>query len=270
VAAPVSDIAYGKAGVSVYRTDGVRRLLGAEVRIDVLDENFLPAYTEGDNSLVVPTDTMKNLIHLSALDYEGDSLEALVAHVGRRFLAEYDHLNRIRMHARELPFARRSDVLFQRIHDDAGVAELMLDRADGIVDHRSGREGLHLIKITGSSFARFRTDEYTTLPQMVDRPLFVHLDCWWRHADVAAPVASEDVRDLLVATFDDFNSKSIQHLVHEMGQRALARFPGIAEISFAAENRLWDTAQVSEGDERVKVYTDPRPPFGVIALTLRR
>jgi len=55
-----------------------------------------------------------------------------------------------------------------------------------------------------------------------------------------------------------------------MGQRALARFPGIAEISFAAENRLWDTAQVSEGDERVKVYTDPRPPFGVIALTLRR
>ena len=48
------------------------------------------------------------------------------------------------------------------------------------------------------------------------------------------------------------------------------RFPQLAEISFEAENRLWDTAQVSEEDGRVRVYTDPRPPFGVISLTLAR
>jgi urate oxidase / 2-oxo-4-hydroxy-4-carboxy-5-ureidoimidazoline decarboxylase len=266
----MTEIRYGKAGVSVYRTDGVSRLLGAEVRIDVYGDNFLPAYTEGDNSLVVPTDTMKNLIHLAALDYEGDSLEGLVEHVGRRFLATYDHLERITLHARELPFARRSDVLFQRLHDDAGIAELTLGRRDGVLGHRSGREGLHLIKITGSSFARFRSDEFTTLPEMVDRPLFVRLDCWWRHDDPARPVVSEAVRDLLVATFDDFNSRSIQHLVHEMGTRALTRFPELAEIELRAENRLWDTAQVSAADDRVKVYTDPRPPYGEIALTLRR
>jgi len=266
----VTTIRYGKAAVSLYRTDGVSRLLGAEVSVDVYGENFLPAYTEGNNSMVVPTDTMKNVVHLAALDYEGDTLEGLVDHVARRFLDSYEHLERIRLHARELPFARRSEVLFQRLRDDAGVAEVTLDRHEGMVDHRSGREGLNLIKITGSSFARFRSDEFTTLPEMVDRPLFVHLDCWWRHADASTPAASEAVRDLLVATFDDFNSKSIQHLVYEMGQRALSRFDGLTEIEFLAENRLWDTAQVSEADDRVKVYTDPRPPYGEIALTLRR
>jgi hypothetical protein len=56
----------------------------------------------------------------------------------------------------------------------------------------------------------------------------------------------------------------------EMGLRALAAFPELAEISFTGENRLWDTAQVWGPDERVRVYTDPRPPYGQIELTLGR
>ena len=71
-------------------------------------------------------------------------------------------------------------------------------------------------------------------------------------------------------TFHRFVSQSIQHLVHEMGQRVLERFPQLTEVSFEAQNRLWDTAAVSELDGRVKVYCDPRPPFGRIGLTLRR
>ncbi|MBI4277817.1 MAG: hypothetical protein HY660_05120 [Armatimonadetes bacterium] len=42
------------------------------------------------------------------------------------------------------------------------------------------------------------------------------------------------------------------------------------EVSFEAENHPWDTARVSDADPLVKVYTDPRPPYGVIGLTLRR
>ena len=51
------------------------------------------------------------------------------------------------------------------------------------------------------------------------------------------------------------------------------RSPGtvrMAKVSFAGQNRLWDTAQVYGPDERVRVYTDPRPPYGRILLTLRR
>ena len=262
-------IHYGKAEIGVYRTNGVSSLFAAEVTLDVYGENFMPAYTEGDNSLVVATDTMKNFVHANALDYEGESLEGLLDLLGERFLDTYDHVERIRLEAREIPFERHSDVLFQRRYGDAGVAELELAR-DGMVDRRSGREGVHLIKISGSSFTRFARDDYTTLPETVDRPLFVYLDVHWRYLDEAGPVSSADVRDSLAETFDDFNSKSIQHLVHEMGRRLLDRFPAIAELSFEAQNRLWDTAQVADADERVKVYTDPRPPYGMIGLTLRR
>ena len=104
---------YGKEAVSVYRTDGVRSLFAAEVGMTLRGESFLSSYTEGDNTLVVATDSMKNFIHATALDYEGSSLEGFLELVARRFLDTYDHVERIELHAREVPFARRGEQAFQ-------------------------------------------------------------------------------------------------------------------------------------------------------------
>jgi urate oxidase len=261
-------ISYGKEAISVYRTDGARSLVGAEVSIEIFGENLMPAYTDGDNSLVVATDTMKNFVLASSRDYEGD-LEGLLAFLGQRFLETYGHFERIRVRGRELPFARESDLVYRRLYDDHGVAEVTLD-AGGILDHRSGREAIHLVKIAGSSFAGFPRDEYTTLPEARDRPLFVHVDVHWRHADFERRVPSELVRESVVRTFDAFVSQSIQHLVHEMGSRALEDFAEIREVSFEAENRLWDSGFATRDGARQDVYTDPRPPFGRITLVLGR
>ena len=174
-----------------------------------------------------------------------------------------------------------SSVLFSQQPGDYGSAMLEVVRDDDdarIVDHLGGREQLHLIKVTGSAFADFVRDQYTTLPSVRDRPLYVYVDVFWRYADAAdavAPdhvryVAAEQVRDLVATVFHEFVSMSIQHLLHEMGQRLLARFPQLAEVAFDGQNRLWDTVVVSEADERVKSYCDPRPPYGSIHLKLRR
>lgn len=260
---------YGKQAVSVYRTDGVRTLFAAEIGMTARGEAFVPSYTRGDNTDVVATDSMKNFVHVTALDYDGESLEDFLDLLARRFLHTYEQVERIETTARELPFARRSEQSFQRVVGDRAVAELALAR-DGTVEHRSGREGIRLIKLTGSSFEGFVRDEYTTLAESRDRPLYIHLDAHWRHRDVARRASGEDLRDSIAATFADFDSASIQELVHEMGVRLLDGFDELEEVSFLAENRLWDTAQVLGADERVRVYTDPRPPFGQIELTLRR
>ncbi len=83
-------------------------------------------------------------------------------------------------------------------------------------------------------------------------------------------IPAEQVRDLVQVVFHEFVSMSIQHLMHEMGQRVLARFPQLAVVSFEGQNRLWDTAAVSDDDRKVIVYCDPRPPYGSIGLTLTR
>jgi urate oxidase len=259
-------IHYGKDAVSIYRADEACNLFAAEVELVAHGGVFLSSYTEGDNSQVVATDSMKNFIHSCALDFEGSSLEEFLALVGHCFLERYEHVERVTLEGRELTFERRGGVLYQRTHGDRGVAWLDVGR-DGIRDHRSGRQRLHLVKLRGCAFTGFVRDEYTTLPEAEDRPLFIHLDVRWRHTDFEKRVPSEAVRDVLAATFDDFVSESIQHLVHEMGVRLLERFEDIELVEFDAQNRLWDKALEGNG---ATVYTDARPPFGVIHLALKR
>ena len=130
-------------------------------------------------------------------------------------------------------------------------------------------------KTTGSSFAAFARDDYTTLPELIDRPLTIHLDAYWRYADLRDGVAEgvgflgpRAVRDEIERTFHEFNSRSIQHLVHEMGTRLLAAHPHLAEVEFVAENHTPD--HVRDGASGVKVFAEPRGTFGKIGLVLRR
>jgi urate oxidase len=302
---------YGKAEVSTYRTyaaplQGLRAipesaftgrsnvLLAASIEVQVMGDSFYAAYTHGDNTNVVPTDTMKNFIHRESLAFAGSTLEGWLWFLGRRFLETYSQMERLRVSGEELPFEAaavpapdpgsitESAVLFHRRHGDRSIAALEIDRDTSgsatLSDLRSGRVGLELVKITGSAFAAFPRDDYTTLPERSDRPLFIHLDIAWRYADPFVTidpypdeyVAHEQVADLVASVFHEFVSLSIQHLVNEMGTRILERFPQLVEVSFEAQNRLWDEAEVSPDDQRVRVYTDPRPPYGRIGLVLRR
>lgn len=304
-------ISYGKAHVPLYRvyaqplvgvtpipespfTGRPNTLFAAEIDVEVFGDNFLPAYTHGDNSMVVATDSMKNFVLSQALAYDGATLEGFLAHLGHLLLVTYPQMESLRVSGRETPFGAvpvptpdqpaafgESPVLYQRLHDDHAFAALDFAR-DGdtvtISDHRCGRVGLELLKVTGSAFTHFVRDAYTTLPERGDRPLFIFMDVYWRYAtlddllaaDHARYVPAEQVRDLIRTVFHEFVSESIQHLVHEMGQRLLARFPQLAAINFEAQNRTPDPMAVSETDPKVKVYSSAFPAFGLIKLTLER
>jgi urate oxidase len=306
-----AEIYYGKADVATYRTYGTpltgitqipessfpgrsNVLLAANIEVQVLGTAFMAAYTEGDNRLVVATDTMKNFIHRESLAFTGSTLEEWLLFIGRRFLETYPHMERLRVSGVEIPFDaavvpdadgegwQQSTVLFERAHGDRSTAVLELGRTEAgdveVTDLACGRVGLQMMKVTGSAFADFARDSYTTLPERKDRPLHIHLDVGWKYASPevaldashASYVAGEQVADMVGVVFHRFVSLSIQHLVNEIGNAMLERWPQLSEVSFEAQNRLWDLAVTSDTDERVKVYCDPRPPYGRIGLVLRR
>jgi urate oxidase len=202
-------------------------------------------------------------------------------------------MERLTMSGRQLPFIpalvpaaddgfELSDRLLARDRNDYSTASLDLERDEAgrvrITVHACGRESLQLIKLTGSAFADFARDEHTTLPERRDRPLYTWIDIGWRYADAADAIGADpsryvdgqQVADLAGAVFHEFVSLSIQHLVHKIGGRMLERWSQLAEVSFQATNRLWDTVIESQSDPRVKSYCDPRPPFGRIGLVMRR
>ncbi len=302
------EIGYGKKRVPVYRTHarpltGVtpipespfvgrgNELLAAEIDVDVYGDDFLPAYTRGDNSMVVATDSMKNFVIRETLAFDGATLEGLCRFLADRFAETYPQLRSLRVSGRELPFAgvpvphgpgfAPSDNLYERRPGDFGEATVRIDISDDgvhIADHACYRRDLQFMKLTGSAFTAFVRDGYTTLPERGDRPLYIFMDVGWRYAEPAAGfcddpahfVPSEQVRDLCATVFAEFVSESIQQLVHEMGRRLLDRFPHLAEVTFVATNRTRDPFGARDDGSEAKVYSDPFSAFGEITLRMSR
>jgi urate oxidase / 2-oxo-4-hydroxy-4-carboxy-5-ureidoimidazoline decarboxylase len=300
-----TQISYGKFNISLHRTYAAplevaaipesefvgrnNNLFAVDVSVEVFGNNFLPAYTHGDNSMVVATDSMKNFILKESANFKGSTLEGLLEFLGKQFLATYSQMESLRMMGRELPFVaarvpgkngfENSDLLHYPTNSDAATASLFLER-DGIdskvIDLECGREGFQLLKITGSSFAAFVRDDYTTLPELKDRPLFIHMDLSWHYSSIPDGlgtqkyVPGEQIADICRVIFHSFNSKSIQELVYRFGERILERFPQLESVSFEAQNHTWDKAAELEGSEKVKVFWEPKVPYGYISLTMTR
>jgi urate oxidase len=303
------EISYGKLQVPLYRvyaqpllglapipesavTAVDNTLFAVEVDVEVFGENFLPAYTHGDNSNVVATDSMKNVVLRRALEWDGTTLESFLADVGRHLLETYPQMERLRVTGRRMPFSAvlvpsgggfgLSDRLFSQTRGEHAHATVEFLRGGegqpALVSQRSGLAGLLLLKVTGSAFTRFVRDGYTTLPERGDRPLYIALDVAWEYTDArdsfgtdpARYVAAEQVRDLIQVVFHEFVSESIQHLVHEMGTRMLARFPQLRGVAFEGQNRTPDPVGARENEPHVKAYSAPFPAYGLIRLRLTR
>ena len=271
------EIQYGKTRVIFFRL--AKRSappFAASVTIDVFGERFGAAYTEGDNREVVATDTMKNFVYATAADFDGGSPDEYVLFLGQRLLQTYPQMERIRVTAHEVPLDPahdESDVVFRLTRTDVAMSEADLERRGAeivVTAARSGLEGIRLLKTTGSSFAAFARDEYTSLPELTDRPLTIRMDAHWRYGDPqrGSRISSGLIRRAIEQTFHEFNSRSIQHLVHVMGTRLLNGFPVLSEVEFAAENHTPDV--VAEGKGDVRVFAEPRQTFGKIGLVLRR
>lgn len=298
---------YGKENVAVYRTyapplenvrtipessfDGRENVLfGAEVRVQVEGEAFLPSFSEGDNSMLVATDSMKNFVHHHLGEYEGATIEGFLDYVGTELLETYSQMEAVTISADQLPFEERpvpgedgfepSELVFRVADGAAGYGELSIERtADGTerTEQTSGVTGIELVKVKDNSFTGYVQDEYTTLPERENRTLYVGMDVFWTYADSADAlgsdperyVAAEQVRDIAQVVFDDLDVNSIQQLIYQVGLRALERFPQLESVSFEANNRTWIGVR-DDLDGDGKVLREPPRPTGFQQFSMDR
>jgi urate oxidase / 2-oxo-4-hydroxy-4-carboxy-5-ureidoimidazoline decarboxylase len=300
---------YGKADVWVYRTylkplTGVRTipesaftgsrniLFGLNVKTAVEGDAFISSFKEGDNTLVVATDSMKNFILKHAGDYVGATQEGFLEFVGRRFLETYPQMTCIKISGEQIPFDELpvptkdrfepSPLVFRYSLNEQACAAVEVKRSEDVIvtaNHLSSLKGLKLLKVKGSSFYGFVKDEYTTLPESYDRPLFIFLDIEWHYQDFEGArgdtpdgyVAAEQVRDIAYTVFHEENSPSIQNLIYRIGLRILERFPQLVEVRFESNNRTWETVlDEIPASQEGKVFTEPRPPFGFQCFSMTR
>jgi urate oxidase / 2-oxo-4-hydroxy-4-carboxy-5-ureidoimidazoline decarboxylase len=271
---------YGKDDVVVYRLNrdgkpapGASPVFGANITMLIYGDAFWPTYTTGDNTGLVATDSMKNFVQREILNFTGSDLEDCCRFLAAKFLNTYPQVEGVQMSAVEIPYAPvpNSDVSFLPSGPDRATARLELNR-DGVVEIASGIRGFKLLRLGGSAFHGFVRDQYTTLPDIANRPLHMWLDLEWLYTESSkaftAGAISAAVRSIVYDVFHGFESGSIQQVIYQIGTKMLADVPAIAEVHLEASNRTWDT--VAERGDELGLYTEARPPFGVLGLRLKR
>ncbi|MBZ5727874.1 MAG: urate oxidase [Acidobacteriia bacterium] len=261
---------YGKADVTVYRLqrDGAPPpVFAATVTMLLYGDAFWPTYTTGDNTGLIATDSMKNFIQRETLHFAGTELEPYCRFLAEKFLQTYPQTEGIAVEAVERPYAGIGDgrAAFAPAGPERAMARIEMRQGGEVVESRAGIHGFKLLRLGGSAFAGFVRDQYTTLPDIANRPLHMGLDVEWLPGGAAA---ASRVRPIVHEVFQGFESGSIQQVINQIGTKMLADLPPVTEVNLEADNRTWDT--VVEQGEELGVYTEPRPPYGVLGLRLRR
>lgn len=236
---------YGKARVRVLRLarngdhHGVRELT---VQI-MLTGDFSAAWTAGDNRRIIATDSIKNIVNLTAARHVAADNEAFAGHVADLFLARYAQVRTVTVEALETRWLRRTIGGIPHGHtftlDGNGqpFVRLVADRDGRTL--QSGLRGYTLMKTTGSGWADFVDDEYRTLPDTTDRICATSMDAtWtWTLAPDDHERANARVLDTLITVFGTTYSAGVQDSMFRMGEAVLAAEPEIGEIAFAMPNK---------------------------------
>ena len=272
---------YGKARVrlmKVARRGEWHEIQETTVRI-TFEGEFTEVHAVGDNSPVLPTDTMKNTVYaLASQTREIEEIETFARRLANHFLTNNTPVTRVIIEITEHGWTRMA--LDEQTHphsftkgsNEKRIAKVSVTREGATVE--SGVEDLIVLKTTKSGFVGFIKDRFTTLPETTDRILATSIKANWQYAndDAASDEIWRGARQTIIETFASHDSLSVQHTLYAMGEAVLETFPDIAEISFSLPNIHYlpvDLARLGlENGNQIFLPTDE--PHGLIEARLSR
>jgi urate oxidase len=241
--------------------------------------DFEAAHTKADNKKILPTDTMKNSVYAIARQYPAEAVEDFALHLIEHFLTYNDQVSRVQIEIAEKPWSRIPHgtkphaFAFTRTHgQEKRTANLHGTRAEATI--RAGIEGLDVIKTAKSAFDGFLRDPYTTLKADHDGILATTIQADWLYEgdEVEFSPLWHGVRQTLLETFAEHDSKSLQHTLYAMGEAVLATFDRIGEIHLELPNKHFNLVDLAPFgmDNPGEVFLPIDEPYGLIEATLRR
>jgi urate oxidase len=237
---------YGKAEVRMVAVNRDRpRHEFCDLNVGItLSGDLVDVHVSGDNANVVPTDTQKNTVFAFAKESPVGEIEDFALRLARHFVAGFAPIDRARVH---IESAR-----WQRIEAGGEPHPHAFVRSDSEVRTatavcQSGREwvisglaDLIVLKTSGSEFAGFITDRYTTLQPASERILSTAVTARWRHADAEFADWGESfaaARAIMLERFATTHSRSLQQTLHAMAGGVLEARPEIVEMRLSMPNR---------------------------------
>jgi urate oxidase len=268
---PLGANRYGKSEIRVVKLSrGPERHELRDLTVDVsLEGEFVAVHTEGDNTGLVATDTMRNVVYGLAAEQPIGSLPAFGAALVGHFL-DHPRVERARVRLRSHPWERMTPHAWQR-----GAGGTRIEEVEGGPDgtrYAAGVEDLLVLRSSGSAFAGFDRDRFTTLPETDDRILATAVAACWDYRDEPREAVWAAVRDTLLESFTDHHSPSVQFTLNRMGEAVIERHPEVERIVLSLPNRHHLPFDVSRFgvEDRGEVFHATTEPYGLIEATVER
>lgn len=277
---------YGKAEtrvVRIYRDTERHEIRDLNVTT-TLRGDFTDAHTRGDQARVLPTDTQKNTCFALAKEKGVGEIEEYALNLARHFVDDVGPVAEARVEVDEYGWERVPVAGEGHPHTFARTSGEVRTTAVTVAGTQpgqrawivSGLKDLVLLKSTGSEFAGFLKDEYTTLAETHDRILATSLIARWRYG---SPVrltgwdeAYAQIRRIMLERFATVHSLALQQTLWEMGRAVLEARTDVAEIRLSAPNRhhfLADLAPFGLDNPGEVFYAADRP-YGLIQCAVQR
>ena len=275
---------YGKAEnrvVRIYRDSSRHEIRDINVS-SALRGDFTAAHLSGDQARVLPTDTQKNTAYAYAKKVGIEQIEDYALALGRHFVDDIEPVEGARIDVDEYAWERIA--VAGKLHDHSFVRKGQEIRntvvtIDGLGDSQSawvvsGLRDLVVLKSTGSEFAGFLVDDYTTLPETHDRVMATSLTVRWRYltTDCDWATAYDEIRTVLVEKFASVHSLALQQTLFEMGKGVLRARGDVAEVKLSAPNIhhfAYDLERFGLANNQEVFHVDDRP-YGLIQVTVQR
>jgi len=271
---------YGKSRVRLLRVarHGDRHDIKELTLAIRFEGDFETAHTAGDNSKILPTDTMKNTVYALAQQKPIESVEEFCPRLIEHFLGNNPQVMQVEVEAAEDIWTRMQvggsahGSAFTRAGDEKRVA--MIKGTRGGITTRAGIQNLVVLKTSKSAFEGFIRDRYTTLKEDRNRILSTGIFATWLYEGGAVDFNRtwEGARQTLLEIFADHDSLSLQQTLYAMGEAVLQKFTPIREIRLSLPNRHYLLVNLSpfglENPSEVFLPTDE--PHGTIEATLQR
>jgi urate oxidase len=267
---------YGKTRVRLLQVlrQGDRHEV-TELSAQILFEGDLAAsYATGDNSAVLPTDTMKNTVYALARQHPIFCLEHFARDLGQHFLSRLPQLHQVAVELSEVPWHRmhNHDSAFSHGGNERRIASCTVTRRGPEII--SGLRNLQILKTANSGFSGFLKDEFTTLPETADRLFGTVLDADWRYApgDHDFNALASAIRARLLEVFAKHASLSVQHTLFAMAQDVIYQFPMLKEVHLIMPNKHCLLADLSRFglDNPNQIFIPTDEPSGFIEAKLVR
>jgi urate oxidase len=270
----ISTHRYGKSRVRVARVvRGKDRHELHEMTVDIqLEGDFKSSFSAGDNSRVLPTDTMKNTVYAFAAGTEASQPERFGLLLARHFVSTQPQVERATVEIECPSWQRHGRFSFVGGGSGRRVARVEATRGAETLD--AGVAGFLLLKTAGSAFEGFVKDRYTTLAETSDRILSTALDATWRYRgdDISWDTSWHAVMKLLTETFAAHQSKSVQHTLYAMGEAVLAECEHVSRIRLVMPNRHYIPVDLSPFGlaNSNQVFCPTDEPHGLIEAVLEQ